>query len=213
MTQEQPNPPAGGPGGPQSAPPQSPQSPGGAPPAQSPGGGQPQQSPAVAQGGAPASSGQLAGPLPRASFGQRLGAFAIDLLIIVVAEVILAVVATIVIGAIANTGSGVLIAIASLIGLIVFLLYIAMPIVYFGYMEGQPSGQTIGKRALGLRVVDFSNAGPLTLGKAMLRSVVRSFLSGIFLLGYLWMLWDPQEQTWHDKLAGTTVVPTSAYPV
>jgi len=41
----------------------------------------------------------------------------------------------------------------------------------------------------------------------------RSFLSGIFLLGYLWMLWDAQQQTWHDKLANTTVVPVSAYPV
>jgi uncharacterized RDD family membrane protein YckC len=35
----------------------------------------------------------------------------------------------------------------------------------------------------------------------------------IFYLGYLWMLWDPQQQTWHDKLVGTTVVPVSAYPV
>jgi uncharacterized RDD family membrane protein YckC len=39
-------------------------------------------------------------------------------------------------------------------------------------------------------------------------------LSGIVcLLGYLWMLWDKEKQTWHDKLATTVVVPTSAYPV
>ena len=25
-------------------------------------------------------------------------------------------------------------------------------------------------------------------------------------LGYLWMLWDPQQQTWHDKICGTMVV-------
>jgi hypothetical protein len=24
-------------------------------------------------------------------------------------------------------------------------------------------------------------------------------------LGYFWMLWDEQQQTWHDKIAGTTV--------
>jgi hypothetical protein len=34
-----------------------------------------------------------------------------------------------------------------------------------------------------------------------------------FGLGYWWMLWDPQQQTWHDKLVATTVVPTSAFPV
>ena len=32
-------------------------------------------------------------------------------------------------------------------------------------------------------------------------------------LGYLWMLWDKESQTWHDKIANDVVVPTSAYPV
>jgi hypothetical protein len=27
------------------------------------------------------------------------------------------------------------------------------------------------------------------------------------------MLWDPNKQTWHDKMATSVVVPTSAYPV
>ena len=35
----------------------------------------------------------------------------------------------------------------------------------------------------------------------------------VCLLGYLWMLWDRERQTWHDKVANTVVVPTSAYPV
>ena len=32
-------------------------------------------------------------------------------------------------------------------------------------------------------------------------------------LGYFWMLWDSEKQTWHDKMAITVVVPTSDYPV
>ena len=41
-----------------------------------------------------------------------------------------------------------------------------------------------------------------------------SIVSGLACgLGYLWMLWDPQRQTWHDKAAGTYVVRVSAYPV
>jgi uncharacterized RDD family membrane protein YckC len=25
-------------------------------------------------------------------------------------------------------------------------------------------------------------------------------------LGYLWMLWDKEKQTWHDKIIGSIVV-------
>lgn len=174
---------------------------------------QPSQQPPAGQPLVQPTQGQLTGPLPRASFGQRFGAFAIDLIIIVGAEIIISLVFGAVIAAVANAGSGAAIALASVVGLLAFILYIAIPIVYFGYMEGQPSGQTFGKRALGIRVVDFNTGGRLTMGSAMVRSVVRSVLSGIFLLGYLWMLWDPQQQTWHDKLVGTTVVPVSSHPV
>jgi uncharacterized RDD family membrane protein YckC len=62
-------------------------------------------------------------------------------------------------------------------------------------------------------VVDFESAGSVPIGRAMVRSLVRTFLSGLLMLGYLWMLWDPQKQTWHDRLTHTTVVPVSAYPV
>jgi len=30
----------------------------------------------------------------------------------------------------------------------------------------------------------------------------------IFYLGYLWMLWDDKQQTWHDKVVGSIVVRT-----
>ena len=32
------------------------------------------------------------------------------------------------------------------------------------------------------------------------------------LLGYFWMLWDKEKQTWHDKFATDVVVPVDAYP-
>ena len=34
--------------------------------------------------------------------------------------------------------------------------------------------------------------------------------SPIFLLGWLWSLWDPNSQGWHDKLASTYVIKTSS---
>jgi uncharacterized RDD family membrane protein YckC len=30
--------------------------------------------------------------------------------------------------------------------------------------------------------------------------------SNILYLGFLWMLWDGDRQTWHDKIAGTVVI-------
>ncbi len=29
-------------------------------------------------------------------------------------------------------------------------------------------------------------------------------------IGYLWMLWDREKQTWHDKVASAYVVPADA---
>jgi uncharacterized RDD family membrane protein YckC len=94
-------------------------------------------------------------------------------------------------------------------GVVALALYIG----YAGYFEGSPSGQTIGKRALGIRVLDLRTGGSIGFSRAVLRYFAH-ILSGLPLfLGYFWMLWDPEKQTWHDKIAGSVVVPVSAFPV
>ena len=128
---------------------------------------------------------------PRASFGQRLGAYLIDVILIGIVLGILTVI-------LKTPG---------------YFIGIAIGLAYFIYFEGSPSGQTLGKRALGIRVIDYSTGGPLGYGKAFLRYVGRIASGAICALGYLWMLWDKEKQTWHDKIAGTVVVPVSAYPV
>lgn len=75
-----------------------------------------------------------------------------------VAEIIISILLGAAIAAVANAGSGAAIALAAVLGLFAIVLYVAIPIVYFGYMEGQPSGQTFGKRALGIRVVGLDTA-------------------------------------------------------
>lgn len=70
-------------------------------------------------------------------------------------------------------------------------------------------GATLGKKAMNLRVQNMTTGANLTYVEAFLREVVGKFLSGIvLLLGYFWMLWDPNKQTWHDKLAKSVVVKT-----
>ena len=89
----------------------------------------------------------------------------------------------------------------------------AAGIAYSVYLEGSPSGQTVGKKQMNIRVIDFDTGGPLGYGRAFLRYVCKVLSAIPCGLGYLWMLWDPQKQTWHDKLSTSVVVPTSAYPV
>lgn len=87
------------------------------------------------------------------------------------------------------------------------LLALIGVLVYFAVLEGGPTGQTLGKRALGIRVVDASTGGPIGTGRALGRYLFKSFISGnICFLGYLWALWDGRKQTWHDKVVTSVVV-------
>jgi uncharacterized RDD family membrane protein YckC len=146
--------------------------------------------PPQAPAGPPA---DLQGPSgPRAGFGQRLGAALID-------GIFISVVGFVIRLAIGPTAGG-------LIGL-------AIGIGYFGYLEGSASGQTIGKRIVGIRVIDFGSGGPIGFGRAVIRYFGRIVSFIACLLGYFWMLWDKERQTWHDKFANDVVVPVASYPV
>jgi uncharacterized RDD family membrane protein YckC len=128
---------------------------------------------------------------PRAGFWQRFGALVIDVVIIIVVE-------TILIAALKSAGS---------------VLALIFSIGYVVYFEGGPTGQTVGKRALGIRVISFDTGGPIGYGRAFVRYIGKIISGFFFLLGYLWMLWDGEKQCWHDKMASDVVVPVSVYPV
>jgi len=78
-------------------------------------------------------------------------------------------------------------------------------IIYYAKLEGG-SGQTVGKRALGIRVVDARTGGPIGTGRGVGRYFARIISALVCLLGYLWMLWDADKQTWHDKMVNSVVV-------
>ena len=66
-------------------------------------------------------------------------------------------------------------------------------------------GQTLGMRAWRLRLLN-QNPGPLTFVQCFLRFVV-SFASLATLgLGYLWLLFDKDRLTWHDRYSDTRVI-------
>lgn len=85
-------------------------------------------------------------------------------------------------------------------------LGIVLGAAYYTWYEGTRDGQTLGKQLVGIRVVDRSTGLPPEPMSAFIRYVV-SLLSAVpCLLGYLWMLWDADNDTWHDKLSQTAVI-------
>jgi len=126
-----------------------------------------------------------------AGFWRRLSAAAIDGLIIFGINLVLGAITALI-----NSNA---------VGIIANLLSLAISITYYVYFIGS-RGQTPGKIALKIKVVRTDNV-PMTYMTAFLREVVGKFLSGlIFALGYFWMIWDKNKQTWHDHLAKTQVV-------
>ena len=122
----------------------------------------------------------------RASFGRRLVAIIVDGIILGVVGAIIGVIFP---ETLANA------------------LAIAIGLAYFTYLEGS-TGQTLGKRLLGIRVADVRGGGPIGFGRAAIRYVGRIVSTIPLFLGYLWMLWDGEKQTWHDKFASSVVVPS-----
>ena len=87
------------------------------------------------------------------------------------------------------------------------LVNLVLGLAYFAVLEGGPTGQTLGKKACNIRVVDADTGQPgIGPGRAIGRYFARWLSAIVLLLGYLWMLWDDRKQTWHDKLVSTVVV-------
>jgi len=88
--------------------------------------------------------------------------------------------------------------------LFAYLFYNLFAIVYLVTFIAN-NGQTPGKAAAGLKVVDLSG-NEVGYARALFRAL-GYYISSLFLMaGFLWSLLDRRRQTWHDKLAGTIVV-------
>jgi uncharacterized RDD family membrane protein YckC len=130
-----------------------------------------------------------------ATYGQRVGGFLIDIGIPggLLAVVLIAALATRDVVVIGLVYPG-----AAIVGL-AFLVWNS------GYRQGR-SGQSLGKSALGTRLVSAQSGEPVGFGRAFGRQVAH-LLDGVPLgLGYLWPLWDEQRQTFADKVCSTLVV-------
>ncbi|MGH4024716.1 MAG: RDD family protein [Pseudonocardiaceae bacterium] len=96
-------------------------------------------------------------------------------------------------------GSAVLIVVCTAIGvlgLVAFVLWNSC------YRQGV-TGQSIGRRVAGTKLVKIETGAPVGFGTALVRQLCHGVEFGI---GYLWPLWDLQRQTFADKITATLVV-------
>jgi uncharacterized RDD family membrane protein YckC len=147
---------------------------------------------------------------PLASWGSRFAAWLIDVMILLVPVIVFTV---IIVAAAAGSDSA-----AWVTGILGFFAYLVALFLYAPLLmmrEGEHNGQTLGKQALGIRVVR-DNGEAMGFGWAALREiVVKGFLVAFagaiipflpWLLDNLWPLWDSENRALHDMIVSTHVV-------
>lgn len=91
---------------------------------------------------------------------------------------------------------------------------------YNGLLDGSPTGQTIGKRVMDIRVIGPVDRLPLGVQRGLQRAVIPAVAAAggrsgwvvaviAGLVGFIDVvspLWDDRRQSLHDKLAGSMVV-------
>lgn len=161
------------------------------------------QAPQTAKGWATLDTGQsveLAGP------GRRLSARIVDMVIFIVFAIIVGV---------ATSGTGDASDESTEVPLGLILLFIAVSLIYEIWMIAA-RGQTLGKMAVGIKVIRIDNGGSPGLNTSFSRWVlpgifgaIGAFLQVVGLVSvliYLSLLWGKNRQGWHDMLAKTLVV-------
>jgi uncharacterized RDD family membrane protein YckC len=76
---------------------------------------------------------------------------------------------------------------------------------YYTLQESGSLQATVGKKAMGLKVVDM-NGQRISFGRATGRYFGKIISAIILFIGYLMMIWDDKKQTLHDKMANTLIV-------
>lgn len=161
-------------------------------PQQQPGYGYPQapQVPASAYG-YPQQPGYGAQP-PYANWGQRFLGLLVDMLVFVVPYIV------VVVGASTKVWALAIIGYLAVIGVAIWQLI----------REGR-TGQTLGKQALGIRLVREIDGQPLGVGMAFVRRLAHFLDSIACYLGWLWPAWDAKRQTFADKVCSSIVIRTN----
>jgi uncharacterized RDD family membrane protein YckC len=132
-----------------------------------------------------------------ASWIQRVGGYIIDSLIVAPFSVLASVLGQ-------DTGANGLPTYNAM-----YFVFTLLGLLVTGYNRwylGGKTGQSWGRKALGLRLVGEATGQPIGVGKAFLRDICHILDSLACLIGWLFPLWDAKRQTFADKILKTVVV-------
>jgi uncharacterized RDD family membrane protein YckC len=105
-------------------------------------------------------------------------------------------------------------AVSDVLGLLVLVLTWALGLAYtvfLGLWTGQ-TGQTIGKRTIGIKIVRADDQQLLGAGPGVARQFAHILDSLPCYIGYLWPLWDPMKQTFADKVMRSVAITVPKQP-
>jgi len=77
--------------------------------------------------------------------------------------------------------------------------------IYNAYLNGT-TGQSIGKKVVGLKVVGEQTGQPIGAGMGIARGIAHIVDAIICYVGFLFPLWDSKKQTLADKIVKSVVV-------
>jgi len=132
--------------------------------------------------------------VPYANWGQRVGAYIID----VIPQFVLLLLA--------------IFAVRVVILAVLFWLASIGWTIYNRWYQAGTTGQSLGKKTLHLKLVSEQTGQPIGVLMAFVRDICH-FVDGVICyVGFLFPLWDAKRQTIADKIVGTVVIPDGTGP-
>jgi uncharacterized RDD family membrane protein YckC len=132
--------------------------------------------------------------IPYANWGQRVGAYIID----VIPQFVLLLLA--------------IFAVRVVILAVLFWLASIGWTIYNRWYQAGTTGQSLGKKTLHLKLVSEQTGQPIGVLMAFVRDICH-FVDGVICyVGFLFPLWDAKRQTIADKIVGTVVIPDGTGP-
>ena len=137
-----------------------------------------------------------------ASWGRRLAALLVDVIVLVVAISVALVAAGMPADELRDR-------VENGETLLVIVLFLIPEAIYYTWMVGSRS-QTVGKMALGIKIVDAESRAPIGYLRAFRRWLSTAAMRALFwipaIVDHLWPLRDRRNQALHDKFARSVVV-------
>jgi uncharacterized RDD family membrane protein YckC len=141
-----------------------------------------------------------------AHWGQRVGAYLIDALLVLPGYIVAWIGA-----ALASGGSGGASAVGALLMVVGYLGAAVVAIWNQVFRQGR-TGWSIGKKVLGIRLLAEATGQPLGPLLTFARALAHILDALPCYLGFLWPLWDAKRQTFADKIVHSVVVPQPEPP-